>query len=154
MKITMLETFSPKPSSEKIAAIEEKYNINLPKEYKYFIEKYNGGKPEKRYFNTKDNKVSSLVNTFFPLEENGEDNLIDEYNGITLANQIPINMIPIADTPPGNRVVMSISGEDVGCIYYWAWGEEDDPPSCSYRYMRIIADSFNDFLSMLTQNRT
>jgi hypothetical protein len=100
-------------------------------------------------FSTKDGKVESIVKYFFSVYKDNDDDLHGEIEGITLEKQIPKNLIPIAITPAGNRILISISSEDVGKIYYWAWDEEPEPPTQTYKFTRLIANSFNEFLTLL-----
>ena len=141
---------SQKPITERdIADLEEQTGLRLPKTYRGFLLKQNGGTPEPSGFETKDGKVESLVATFLPLAPSLENNLLEEIEGITLAGQIPGNLIPIATTPAANRVVLSVKGADRGKVYYWAWDEEDDNNEPSYSFMRLISDSFTEFLESL-----
>ena len=97
-----------------------------------------------------DGKVKSMVSVFLPLCDDIEDNLLEEIRGITLAGQIPGNLIPIAMDPADNRLVMSCMGDDMGKVYYWAWDEEPQRAhKTSYTYMRLIANSFAEFISKL-----
>jgi hypothetical protein len=100
-------------------------------------------------FSTKDGKVESIVKYFFSVYKDNDDDLHGEIEGITLEKQIPKNLIPIAITPAGNRILISISSEDAGKIYYWAWDEEPEPPTKTYKFTRLIANSFNEFLTLL-----
>jgi len=90
-----------------------------------------------------------MISMFLPLADIREDNLREEIEGITQAGLIPVDLIPIAVSPADNRVVLSISGKDCGKVYYWSWDEEDEDHKPSYKYMRLIADSFSEFLSQL-----
>ena len=111
---------------------------------------HNGGVANRRRFETRDGKVSSYATRFAAVSDSEEDNLLDEIDGITLAGQIPKNLIPIAVDPGEDRIVLSVAGPDAGSVYYWAWGEEPRKPTCSYKYMRLIASDFDEFLSLLT----
>ena len=139
----------PGLSEAQIDELERAMEIRLPKPYREFLTKYNGGTPDPERFTTRDGKAVSIVSKFLPVDNSQADNLIEEIEGITQAGQIPSNLIPVATTPADNRVVLSVSGSDSGKIYYWSWGEEPDEPTCSYRYMRLVADSFDQFLDDL-----
>jgi cell wall assembly regulator SMI1 len=132
-----------------ILAFESKFNIKLPDEYRRFLLSHNGGNPSPKKIITQDKKIESMVSTFFPLSDFTEDNLVNEFEGLTQARQIPPNFISIAMDPAENRIVLSIYGDDVGKVYYWSWDEEPKKPTCSYKYLRLIANNFDDFLSSL-----
>jgi hypothetical protein len=128
--------------------IEARLGYPLPSDYRTFILQHNGGRPAPHRFSTKDGKIESGVKAFFPIADVGV-NLLSETDEITLTGTIPRNLFPIAIDPIENRLVLSGSGDDAGTIYYWSWDEEPDDATCSYRYMRKIADNFNDFLANL-----
>lgn len=136
-------------SEEVIAQFEGRFSISLPDSYRHFLLAHNGGKPIPKRFDTEDGKVGSMVARFFPMFDDEDDALEDEYTDITLEGVIPKNLMPIAIDPAENRILLSIGGNDRGAVYYWSWDEEPDPATCSYRYMRRIAASFDGFLSRL-----
>lgn len=128
--------------------IEKALGYSLPPQYKDFIMQYNGGRPIPHRFLTVDGKIESGVKWFFSIS-NDINNLFSEIDELTLAGVIPRNLFPVAIDPVGNRLLLSGTGDDVGCIYYWSWDEEPEIETCSYKYMKKIADSFNDFLAKL-----
>jgi hypothetical protein len=143
-------TDSARPATEEeIGRLESETGVTLPAEYRAFLLRHNGGKPSRRRFTTRDQKVESHATRLFPVDENDEGGLQSEIEGITGCNLIPREMIPIGIDPGEDRVVLAVGGPDVGRVFYWAWGEEPDPPTCSRKYMRIIADSFDEFLASL-----
>ncbi len=141
-------------SKETFLSIEKKFNFTFPKEYKKFLLKHNGGIPSHQYFSTMDGKIEEILSRFFPISSNEEDNLVDEIEGITLAGQLPSDLIPIAITLGGDdRIVLAISGENYGKVFHWAWSEENENHSASYNYVRLVASSFDSFLEQLTEHR-
>ena len=132
-----------------IEQLESDTGISLPDDYKSFLLKHNGGEPDPSMFETKDGKLESFVLHFLPITNMVEDNLLEEIEGITLACQIPANLIPIAITPADNRIVLSVGGDDHGNVYHWAWDEEFENHVASYDCMRLIANTFSEFLKML-----
>lgn len=145
-----MTTTAPPVNEKQVAELEAKAGVSLPAPYREFLLEHNGGVPGRDRFETRDGKVSSFVSKFAAISDTEEDNLLDEIRGITQAGQIPPNLIPIAVDPAEDRIVLSVSGPDVGSVYYWAWGEEPKKPTCSYKYMRLIAKSFDEFLSLLS----
>ena len=132
-----------------ISAFESEIGAKLPGAYRRFLSEYNGGTPSPKRFATLDAKVESMVAFFFPLSECTEDNLLDEFRGLTSARQIPSNLISIAVDPAENRILLSVSGDDAGKVYYWSWDEEPRNPTRSYKYMRLVSNSFGEFVSKL-----
>jgi hypothetical protein len=129
--------------------LESRMRAKLPPAYRKFLRSHNGGIPTPDLFSTRDGKIDSIVRNFLPLDSDDEESLTSEFEEFTLEKQIPSNIIPIAIDPADDRIVLSLFGRDAGSIYYWARGQEPDPPSCSYKYMYLIADSFEEFLSYL-----
>lgn len=128
---------------------EDIAGITLPPAVQAFWLKNNGGKPQNHRFSTKDGKVEGYLTEFFPLFGRDADTILEELENMTLAGWIPEHMACIGKTSTENRIVVSCAGGDEGCIYYWAWDEQDEADPPSYDYMRIIADDFEQFLSML-----
>lgn len=141
-------------SRETILSLEKKFNFTFPADYKEFLLKHNGGTPSHQYFSTIDGKIEEILSSFFPISSSEEDNLADEIEGITLAGQLPPDLIPIAIAIGGDdRVVLAISGENYGKVFHWAWSEESDNHNASYDYVRLISNSFDSFLEKLTEER-
>jgi hypothetical protein len=143
-----ISSLHPPLQESDLIKIEEALGYPLPLQYRDFIKQYNGGRPTPHRFSTVDEKIESGVKYFFS-NSNEAANLLSEINEFTLDGIIPRNLFPIAITPAENRLLLSGAGEDVGCVYYWSWDEEPEVETCSYKYMRKVANSFNDFLSKL-----
>ncbi|MBA3856022.1 MAG: hypothetical protein C0507_03845 [Cyanobacteria bacterium PR.3.49] len=146
MKIKNSQT---KLTAAEIEQLESHTCISLPADYKAFLLEHNGGEPDPSDFVTRDGKVESFVSCFLPISNLVEDNLLEEIEGISQAGQIPSNLIPIAIAAPDNRIVIAFKGKERGKVYYWAWDEEDENHIASYKYIRLIADSFDDFIRLL-----
>ena len=136
-------------SEDELIAFEASKNIRLPMVYKTFITEFNGGRPSRTHFSTQDKKVESHVALFLPFDENSEESIASEFESITLAGWLPKNFLPIAITPSGNRVVLSIEGKDSGSVYFWSWDEQDEDDKASYKFLRKICDDFGQFLNLL-----
>lgn len=142
-------------SEKDIRELEEEAGVDLPGDYRSFLLKHNGGRPVPDEFETVDKKIESSVKRFITISNSAHPNLLEEIRAITLAGQIPPNLIPIATNPSEmNRIVISTKGKNVGKVYYWSQDEEDDFETYtkykpSYKYMRLIAESFGEFLGKL-----
>jgi hypothetical protein len=143
-----IDNSQPPVQDADLKKIEASLGYALPLEYRNFILQNNGGRPVPHRFSTVDGKIESGVKLLFPVADVG-DNLLSEIDDFTLTGTIPRNLFPIATDPIENRLLLSGAGDDVGSVYYWSWDEEPDDTTCSYRYMRKIADNFNDFLAKL-----
>lgn len=137
-----------------IEKLEEKYGFTFPEEYKTFLLKHNGGVPSNIYFTTKNGKIYSIIKYFFPVNIDDEYSLQSEIEEITLEGLLPEELIPIAIMPDETtRLLLCISGENYGKVYHWSWGAEDDDCEPSYEFVEPVADSFNEFLDLLTETR-
>ncbi len=131
-------------------AVRTAANLELPAPLVTFLIGQNGGKPSRTRFKTQDGKVEGHVASFLPLDDGADDTLIEELDSMTLAGWLPSHIVSIAKTSSDNRIVISCSGNDLGAVYYWAWDEQDEDDDPSYDFMRLIADTFDDFIAALT----
>jgi len=125
---------------KEISKFEEYLGHSLPKDYRKFLFRYNGGVPESNEFYVPGLNNSSAVDRFLSIE-----GII--HNIKLLGNQILDNVLPIADSPCGDMLCMSIGGENYGKIYFWVHdmdiGDEELP---SWKNMFLLADSFDEFM--------
>ena len=122
-------------SEDDIAAFESRTRVRLPEEYRKFLARHNGGVPTPASFS------ESSVRYF--LEIQGRDSYSDiEARWALIGDRLSDGMLPIANDPGGNSILIQTSGADVGSIWFW----DHENPSALVR----LADSFNRFLDGLT----
>jgi hypothetical protein len=90
----------------------------------------------------------SLVNWFFTLNQDEQTYfiplLVEVYK-----ERIPSNLLPIAEDPFGNLVLLDIGVKSYGAIYFWDH-ENENPDGDSWRdNVSYIAPSFTDFVNGL-----
>ena len=123
-------------------------NIVIPDDYKNFLIQYNGGRPENSTVHFKNRDEATMLNCIFGFTKDRYGSFT-RYQGV-YAGRIPSNTIAIADDAGGNLIIMSISGEDYGKIYFWDHEmeayEDEDP---DYSNLTLVADSFQEFLDNL-----
>ncbi|REH56255.1 SUKH superfamily protein [Tenacibaculum gallaicum] len=123
--------------SEDLVAFEEKFKFTLPETYKTHMLKFNGGAPDKDYFQ------GVNVAHFNPIK-NGDDTL--EENIKDLKDFLPIGYLPFAYDPGGNQICMDLNeGENYGKIYYLPMDMGEIEPE-------LLADSFEEFLNGLSED--
>ena len=133
--------------------VEKDLGYKLPKEYRDFLLKFNGGEPSpnKFYFNDHSNKASnSIVRYFhavFDTEGYSYDNLMQIYKSLIKNEIILPHILPIASDPFGNYICIFMEGEYKGKIYFM--DHEIGPVEPSYDSLSLIADTFKHFLNML-----
>jgi hypothetical protein len=133
---------------EFLQALEQYWGFGLPKDYKNFLLKFNGGVPNKNYFYFKDSDFGSQVDYFFGVKKDENFNLL--MNIKMYEERIPQNFIPIADDPGGNLVLISVKGPDRGKVYFWDHEmEADEGEKPDYSNLTLIADSFDEFINSL-----
>ncbi|MDH6590401.1 hypothetical protein M2165_000290 [Variovorax sp. TBS-050B] len=106
---------------------------------------------ENLMFETEDKKVAGWIVDFLVTKSAMQEaeNCETEYREFASSGWIPRNLLPVAVVANGDRILISVEGTDAGNVYYWAWSEEPEPPTNSYKYMRRIASGFDSFLAGL-----
>jgi SMI1/KNR4 family protein SUKH-1 len=146
--LKILESLKPL-DSDILKALEQYWGFGIPKDYREFLIKYNGGVPVPNCFSFKyDVEDGSCIHSFFGIKKDENHNLL--MNIQLYQERIPANFLPIGDDSFGNLILLSVKGSDRGKIYFWdherevAEGEEPD-----YSNLTLIADSFNEFINSL-----
>lgn len=116
---------------EKVIAIEKRYEITLPNQYRNFLHKYNGGYTPKTKF--KVGKVSSDLRGFFGL---GDINL--SLDNVELGEWVEKNVFPVACDSFGNYIVIGLRNNDTGKIYFC---DHENGNKAEY-----ITENFKDFV--------
>lgn len=120
-----------------LAALEARFRLKLPDEYRKFLGRSNGGTPVRKSF------AESCVQYF--LEVNGRDRHSDiEVRWNMLRDRLPEHMLPIADDPGGNSVLILTRGPAIGSIWFWDHENPDEPI--------FLNNSFDEFLSSLVES--
>ena len=70
-----------------LRALEQIWHFQLPKEYREFLLRYNGGEPNVRFFRFKnDNNDGSVIDSFFGIYKDKNNNLLQ--NILEIGGQI------------------------------------------------------------------
>ena len=137
---------------EYILKVLEKYwGFGLPKDYRNFLLKHNGGEPSPSYFNFKyDENDGSDVRFFLGIYPDEDNDLLNHLK--IYESRISKKMFPIAYDSCGNLICISVKGDDRGKIYFWdheiAAVDKKEP---NYKNLTLIADSFNEFTNSLRE---
>lgn len=147
MKFVMTEQ-GPPLDEKKIAAAEKKMGIKLPEDYRQFLLKNNGGRPDPANFPIRglENNPFGGIHFFGGIGDNIESVNID-WSYKIFRGRIPKNLLPIASDPMGNLICLSLGVEDQGTVYYWDHDDEHSSPT--YRNVYFIASSFPPFLDSI-----
>lgn len=107
----LISKFSNCNVEEKITDIERQNEIILPVQYKNFLHRYNGGYTPKTKF--KAGEISSDLQGFF-----GVGNVKLSLDDVELGDFLEKNIFPIACDSFGNYIVIGLSNDDAGKIYF------------------------------------
>ena len=147
MAFKMLEVGSALTDGH-LADLERKLGVILLDEYRSFLLRYNGGRPNPSFFpihGFKDNAFGGIqlfLGVDVPIRSSNLDWMYRTYQG-----RIPQNIIPIAITGTGDVLGLSLYGSDKGHVYFWDHDNEHSPPT--YENMYLIAPSFPEFLESI-----
>ena len=144
-------------TEETIQEFEREIKIKLPQDYKDFLINSNGGTPDGTwvfdFFDIGNSCENSTAIDFFEKIYTGDSNTIENdnikarYKALVDTEQIPINLLPIADDTYGNIIFICIAGTDFGKVFFG--DHELEVPGTGYLVMSLIADSFSSFLEKL-----
>ncbi len=137
------------PIDEFVVSIcEMEWEVRLPRDYRAFLIKHNGGLPKPDVFEFKGQQAGSSVNRFFHIGLEKNYSITEQrkvYKG-----RIPNDLFPIACDPFGNLICIATRGKQYGALFFWdhEWEAECgiDP---DYSNVTPIADTFNEFLEGL-----
>ena len=136
--------FGPVQASD-ISQFETHNNSELPVDYKNFLIKYNGGRPNPNVVPS----VQSDVQWIYGMVDEPYYASIFQHIDI-FQKRIPSWYFPIANDSGGNLYLMSLYHENYGLIAFWRHEEETDGVADQYfDNMSIVANSFTDFLNQL-----
>jgi hypothetical protein len=139
-------------SNEIIDAFEKELNLGLPRDYKMFMLKNNGGMPEDDvvfdyYDVVSESTKRAVIQEFYILypEENYEiDNIKNICKGFWEDRFLSNSMFAIGSDPAGNIICISLSDDDYGAVYLCNHEYEDI--NTGYMMASKVADSFDEFL--------
>ena len=107
----LISKFSNNAVEDNILRIEKSYGIELPMDYKEFLNKYNGGYTPKTKF--KIGKVSSDIRGFY-----GVGKVKLSLDSVYIEEWLDKRVLPIACDYYGNYIVIGISKENQGEIFF------------------------------------
>ena len=135
-------------TTAQVDRIEDRLGMKLPDEYRNFLLDHNGGTPEPRAFPIVDfdKNPKGLVQVFFRIDDGIESSRLD-WNYKVFKGRIPKELFPIACDDGGGLICLTISGTNVGAIYYWDFYGETRPPTFDNVYP--VAGSLGEFFDSI-----
>lgn len=101
-----------------IAALEAQLGRRLPEDYRTALTASNGGRPAGEEILTLPDGGSTVVNQYFGAGAGGNYDLAG--NLANLEDEIPGGMLPIAEDPGGDILLLAVDGADRGSVFYMA----------------------------------
>ncbi|CAA9198634.1 DUF6892 domain-containing protein [Flavobacterium collinsii] len=120
----------------------------LPIEYKNFIDEDDLSDFAPFKFETQDGKIESLVMKFFTLQGDDDVLLLNKIKEFTTSQVLPESLIPIAVDPIKNLILIAVTGNNIGKVYYWAMDEEDHEETFTPKHLHLISETFGDFIGL------
>ena len=149
-----------KLTEARLAEVEGQFGIQLPADYRAFMIENNGGDPVPTGVCRKRGKTPYRTCTSFFIidsERDGDDWVSVNQNMHGDQPLIPSRLFMIAEDLGGNAFCISVSGKDVGKVYWWDQEDGFDPQRPSQVIpdmsgMRLMADSFEAFLNQFAED--
>jgi ankyrin repeat protein len=149
-----------KLTEARLAEVEAQFGIRLPADYRAFMLENNGGRPvPSGVCRKQDPTPDRSCACFLAIDsESGADDWIS-INHVREGTEpvIPRRLFMIAEDLGGNKFCLSVSGEDIGKVYWWDQ-EDGFVPMSPHRVtpdmtgMRLMADSFEAFLNQFAED--
>jgi hypothetical protein len=157
MTLSITDSFGL-PLSERFEPFCKLIGATLPKNYQEFLTRHNGGRIKPDTFTieptsstTEEIQTASLVDFlfgFFP--DNIDVDLDSKFH--YWKERVPTSTVPIGQDPGGNLILIGISSEVYGQIFYWDRNYEVDfenGVTPDFSNIGFIASDFIEFLKSL-----
>lgn len=140
---------------EVLSNLSEIYSVVLPQDYLGFLYEKNGGRPDDDWVfdfieTGIDRVTSSCIKQYYYIDKESSTsyrNAVLIYKELVDSEQVPPSLFPIADDPGGNYILLCVSDDDYGHVYFADHELEDS--ETRYMVMSPLADSFTEFIDKL-----
>jgi hypothetical protein len=139
----------PPASPEEIERVEAELGIELPDDYRRFLqERHNGGDLEENFLPP---EADASVRYLYSAGPNDDDDIFDLVSAASFYSpdspadpEIDPDYLPTGEDDGGNVVCLKVRGDDRGAVYFWAHDafEGTDP-------FKRLADGFDEFFEAL-----
>jgi hypothetical protein len=127
-----------------LADFEKELNASLPKAYREFLLRSNGGLPTPDVVEIEGAPGSPTdVQVLFGIDRSVESSDL-RWNKATFSDRIPARMLPVACDSGGNLFCLSLSEEDSGSVFYINL-ESQEPR------LFVVAKDFDGFLDKIRE---
>lgn len=112
----IIEKSGPILVDDDVVALENRIGFALPKPYRNFLLRYNGGQPTPDMFDVPGHPESSFrVHIFWGINRSIEANQI-EWNRVVFADRIPLELLGIGGTDTGDRICLDCQ---IDRMWFW-----------------------------------
>jgi len=140
MLVKLVRT-GPALNEQTLSGTEEKLGVRFPEDYREFLLRHDGAKPESNEFAVPAIHGGSGVNDFLALAE-----VVAEKE--RRRDRVPSNAWPIAYAEGGNLVCLVV-GERAG-VYFWDHEQEaEEGQPATWANMFLLSETFSGFLDVL-----
>jgi SMI1 / KNR4 family (SUKH-1) len=138
----------PGAAPEQIERVEATLGVDLPHDYRRFLERHDGGDLEENFLPPEGDASARYLYSASP---NGDDDIFDLVSAATFYSprspadpEIDPDYLPIGEDDGGNVVCLKVRGDDRGAVYLWTHDafEGTNP-------FKRLADSFDEFFAAL-----
>lgn len=142
------EEAAPSAGAEALAEVEERLGVELPIDYRAFLDEHNGG-----YLNPNHGDDGVTVRQLYSAGPTRVDMLKDLetvvgwYSDAAEEEGPPGGLLPVGADDFGNHVCVKVRGDDLGGIYFWDHEVVGDADS-----VRRLAGGFREFFDALQPN--
>jgi cell wall assembly regulator SMI1 len=149
IEIQMKESCPPLHESD-IAKAEHRMGVTLPDDYRQFLLRHNGGRPDRNVFPVVGDPLNDtgIINWLYSIEDGDVYDLVG--NAEIYKGRMPAELLPIGLDPFGNQICLALAGPNKGRVYFWDHEEEvgeDEKPT--YENVYFIANSFTEMMDGL-----
>lgn len=146
LKILDANPYGPLPEA-RLQTFEKQLGTALPADYRDYLLRYNGGRPEPSDFWVIEGSDASGIEQFYGLHDGPRWYTLDCYVGAERYG-VPEGLLTIGDDGVGNKVCMAYKG-DKGAIYFLDHEVHPYHEPNSLEGITKLAGSFSEFLSGL-----
>lgn len=147
MTFEMLDVGTPLTEA-RVTALEAELGFALREDYRSFLLRYNGGRPNPSFFPIRGLDLNPFggIHYFFGVTRPIASSNVGWMHK-TLKGRMPRELLPIAGDGSGNIICLSRAGVNEGTVYYWDHDAEHSP--ATYGNVYFIAESFDAFLDSI-----
>jgi hypothetical protein len=143
----------PPLTPETLEVLQRKLGVRFPREYADFLLQFNGGtftrSVEFSIPNPTEFVTGGLMRSFIGEPNDGYEKNGLVWNAEILSDRIPSDFLPIADCNGSDHVLLKLVGPESRFEGVWYWDSSAFWISDDEQSLYWLADSFNEFLSML-----